>query len=130
MKPERRFRQSITKHLVHEPIYVWAIHDSYHVGIPDHWYSGNSGDLYCEYKYFPTDRTQFDLTKPDKTPKLTRAQQNWLNNRHDEGRTVRVIVGMPTGGIILQDKEWLKPVLVEHIYTREEIAREILRICT
>lgn len=127
MKPERRFRQSITKYL--KSIYVWAINDSWHAGVPDHYYSGSGGDLWAEYKYFPTDRTKFDLTRPTKTPKLTRVQQNWLNQRHDEGRTVRVIVGMPSGGVILMNKEWLEPVIVEHILTRKEIAEEILRIC-
>jgi len=127
LKPERRFRQSVTKHL--KSIYVWAINDSWHAGVPDHYYSGAGGDLWAEYKYFPTDRAKFDLTRPTKTPKLTRVQQNWLNQRHDEGREVRVIVGMPSGGVILMNKEWLEPVIVEHIMTREEIAREILRIC-
>jgi len=127
MKPERRFRQSVTKHL--KSIYVWAINDSWHAGVPDHYYSGQNGDLWAEYKYFPTDRAKFDLTRPPKTPKLTRVQQNWLNQRHDEGREVRVIVGMPSGGVILINKEWLKPVIVEHLLTRQEIAAEILRIC-
>ena len=128
MKPERRFRQSITKHL--RSIYVWAINDSWHAGVPDHYYSGNGGDLWCEYKYFPTDRDKFDLTRPPKTPKLSRIQQSWLNTRHAEGRLVRVIVGMPSGGVILQDEEWMKPVKVQCLLTREEIAAEILRICT
>ena len=127
MKPERRFRQSVTKHL--KPLYIWAINDSWHAGVPDHYYSGDGGDLWAEYKYFPTDRAKFDLTRPPKTPKLSRIQQSWLNLRHAEGRTVRVIVGMPSGGVILQDEEWMKPVEVHYIMTREEIAREILRIC-
>ena len=128
MKPERRFRQSITKYL--KELYVWSINDSWHAGVPDHYYSGTRGDLWAEYKYLPTDRASFDLTRPPKTPKLSRIQQHWLNSRHDEGRNVCVIVGMPTGGVILINKEWMEPVIVEHIYTREEIAREILRICT
>ena len=126
MKPERRFRQSITKHL--KSIYVWPINDSWHAGVPDHYYSGQGADLWCEYKFFPKDRTKFDLTLPEKTPKLTRVQQAWLNSRHDEGRQIRVIVGMPSGGVILQDKEWLQPVEIECILTRQEIAAEILRL--
>jgi len=85
--------------------------------------------MWAEYKYFSTDRAKFDLTRPEKKPKLTRQQQHWLNSRYDEGREVWVIVGMPSGGVILYDKWWMEPVIVEHIYTREEIAREILRIC-
>ena len=128
MKPERRFRQSVTKFL--KSIYVWSINDSWHAGVPDHYYSGPGGDLWAEYKYFPTDRDRFDLTRPPKTPKLTRQQQNWLNCRHDEGREVRVIVGMPSGGVILMNKEWMGPVEVQALWSREEIARYILQICT
>lgn len=126
MKPERRFRQSVTKHL--KSIYVWPINDSWHAGVPDHYYSGPGGDLWIEYKYFPTDRDSFDLTLPTKTPKLTRIQQHWLNSRHDEGREVRVIVGMPSGGVILMNKEWLKPVGVQCLFSRKEIASYILSL--
>ncbi len=127
MKPERRFRQSVTKFL--KPLYVWAVNDSWHAGVPDHYYSGPGGDLWAEYKFFPKDRVSFDLTRPPKSPKLTRVQQNWLNSRHDEGRTVRVIVGMPSGGVILSDKAWLQPVIVKQLLTRQEIAAHILEIC-
>lgn len=130
MKPERRFRQSVTKYLRGTDLYMWSINDSWHAGVPDHYYSGEGGDLWAEYKYFPTDRAKFDLTHPPKTPKLTRTQQNWLNRQHDRGRTVWVIVGMPSGGLVLRHKDWLKPITVQHLYTREEIAKEILRTCT
>lgn len=127
LKPERRFRQSVTKHL--DGVYVWAINDSWHAGVPDHYYSGPTGDLWAEYKYFPTDREKFDLTRPPKHPKLSRLQQEWLNSRHSEGREVCVIVGMPMGGVILYDNRWMEPVIVEHILTRQEIAAEIQRRC-
>ena len=127
MKPERRFRQSITKHL--RSIYCWSINDSWHAGVPDHYYSGNSGDLWAEYKYLPKDVTKFDLTRPPKSPKLSRIQQAWLNARHSEGRQVCVIVGMPTGGVILVDGAWMAPVLIDHVLSREEIAAYILGIC-
>jgi hypothetical protein len=108
---------------------VWAINDSWHAGVPDHYYSGTGGDLWAEYKYFPTDRASFDLTKPDKTPKLTVRQQTWLNSRYDEGREVWVIVGMPSGGVILINKEWMEPVTVHGLMSRQEIAAEITRRC-
>jgi len=127
MKPEHRFRRSVSKHL--KSIYVWPINDSWHAGVPDHFYSGPVASLWCEYKYFPTDRDSFDLLRPAKTPKLTRIQQHWLNSRHDEGRNVWVIVGMPTGGVILYDKTWMQPVTVECLLTREQLAAEILRLC-
>jgi hypothetical protein len=127
LKPERRFRQSVTKFL--RSIYCWSINDSWHAGVPDHYYSGPSADLWAEYKYFPKDKPGFDLTRPPKSPKLTRIQQNWLNSQYDRGRHVWVIVGFPGGGVILQDKAWMEPVIVEHLLTRQEIADEILRIC-
>ena len=128
MKPERRFRQSITKFL--KSIYCWSINDSWHAGVPDHYYSGSGADLWAEYKFFPKDKTKFDLTRPPKSPKLTRAQQNWLNSQHDRGRQVRVIVGFPGGGVILKDKEWMHPVEIQTLWTRQEIATEILRLCS
>lgn len=128
MKPERRFRQSITRHL--QGIYVWPINDNYQAGVPDHYYSGPEKDLWAEYKYYPRDRDSFDLTRPEKTPKLTRRQQHWLNARWEESRRVWVIVGMPSGGVILQDKEWMKPFDVPVLLTRKQIAAEIQRICS
>ncbi len=127
MKPERTFRQSITKYL--RGIYVWPINDSYHAGVPDHYYSGQGGDLWVEYKYYPTDRSRFNLVSSDKYPKLTRQQQYWLEGRYAEGREIWVIVGMPSGGVILKDFDWMKPVIVEQILTRKEIAEEILGQC-
>jgi hypothetical protein len=124
MKPERRFRQSVTRHLSN--IYTWPINDNYQAGVPDHYYSGTGGDLWAEYKYFPTDRDKFDLLKPAKHPRLTSLQQHWLNSRHDEGRSVWVVVGMPSGGVILMNKEWMKPVKVQTLLSREQIAREIM----
>lgn len=108
---------------------MWAINDSWHAGVPDHYYSGKGGDLWAEYKYFPTDKAKFNLALPEKTPKLTRIQQNWLNSQHDRGRTVCVIVGMPGGGVMLFDKRWLEPIEVDRLLSREEIAKEIMRLC-
>ena len=127
MKPERRFRQSVTQHISN--VYVWPVNDTFHAGIPDHYYSGIRGDLWAEYKYFPTNRDRFDLLKPVRSPRLTQRQQRWLNDRHDEGRRVWVIVGMPSGGIILMNKEWMEPVEVQALMSREQIAREIMLVC-
>ena len=127
MNPERRFRTSVNKHL--RSIYKWAVHDTYEPGVPDQYYSGSHGDLWAEYKYLPKDVTKFDLTRPFKSPKLSRTQQLWLNNRREEGRRVCVIVGMPSGGVILVDDTWMAPFFVEQLLTRKEIAAEILRIC-
>lgn len=127
MKPERRFRQSITKYI--NDVYIWPINDTYMAGVPDHYYSGVGGDLWVEYKYFPTDRDRFDLLKPPRYPRLTQRQQSWLNSRYDEGRLVWVIVGMPSGGVILMNKEWMDPVEVQGLMSRKELAQEIMRVC-
>jgi len=110
-------------------MYIWAINDSWHAGVPDHYYSGPSGDLWAEYKYLPKDVTKFDLTRPPKSPKLSRLQQSWLNLRHDEGRKVCVIVGMPSGGVILHSPEWMAPVTIDRVLTRREIADYIIGVC-
>lgn len=128
MKPEHRFRQSIVKHL--KGVYVWSIHDSYQAGVPDHYYSAHGADLWAEYKFFKTDRDSFNLLLPTKTPKLSRLQQNWLQSRHDEGRTVWVIVGMPSGGVILYGDEWNKgEIRVATLLSRKQIAAEIMQAC-
>lgn len=110
-------------------MYYWPINDSFHAGIPDHYYSGRTGDLWAEYKYFPVDQVAFNLTCPAKNPKLTRLQQNWLNSRYDEGRCVWVVVGMPSGGVILRDKEWMEEYIIQQVLTRQEIAAQIMSCC-
>lgn len=127
MKPERRFRQSVTQFL--RDVYVWPINDNYQAGVPDHYYSGHANDLWAEYKYFPTDKDSFDLLKPASRPRLTSLQQHWLNGRHDEGRAVWVVVGFPSGGVILMNQEWMEPVKVRGLLSREQIAREIMLVC-
>lgn len=128
-KPERQFRNSVTKYLSGQSLYVWAINDSYHAGVPDHYYSGDATDLWAEYKHFPVDRTAFSLSLPEKSPKLTRLQQHWLNSQYDRGRNVWVIVGMPSGGVILQDKQWLERYEVTSLLSRKQIAQQILEVC-
>jgi hypothetical protein len=36
---------------------------------------------------------------------------------------------MPSGGIILMNKEWMEPVEVQALMSREQIAREIMLVC-
>lgn len=128
-KPESTYRSSIVKLLKGSGIYTWGIHDSYTSGVPDHYYSGSGGSMFAEYKYLPKDTLKFDLTRPPKSPKLSRLQQEWLNSRHHEGRHVCVIVGMPSGGVILVDGAWMTPVFADRILTRKEIAAYIMEIC-
>lgn len=130
MKPERRYRNNITRYL-RGKVYYWPINDTYTAGVPDHWYSGNADCLWAEYKYYPTDRKRFDLVGT-KQPKLSVLQQNWINKRYDEGRNVWVIVGMPSGGIILRHREWMHPVYPEEnaLLSTRQVADEILTLTT
>lgn len=110
-------------------LYIWAINDSWHAGVPDHYYSGSKTDLWVEYKFYPTDRELFDLSKSEKNPKLSCLQQNWLNARYKEGRNVWVIVGMPSGGVILRNQDWTHKVTITRLLSRKELAQEILCFC-
>lgn len=74
----------------------------YRGGTADSWYSGKN-DIWVEYKYLPT----MPVTKVVKPLEmLSTLQQEWLNERHAEGREVYVIIGCPDGGVVLKDGEW------------------------
>jgi len=72
--------------------------DKFKAGIPDCWYSGPRGDLWVEYKY---------SVYPHRKPNLSKHQQQWLKNRHLEGRNVAVIVGTTKGAVIYPGIEWM-----------------------
>ena len=70
-------------------------------GIPDDYYSGPGGDMWVEWKWVEK------LPKRTKLkPKLTPLQRAWLDDRADEGRHTRVIVGYPKGNLILNREDW------------------------
>jgi hypothetical protein len=77
--------------------------NQYTGGIPDVWYSGQSDDIWIEYKYLPKLPVRADVNP---TKMLSALQTQWLNSRYDEGRNVAVIIGCPTGGVLLLDKSW------------------------
>lgn len=120
-KPESYFRSRVRKAL-DKRVYIWPISDGYTSGVPDHWYSGNGADLWAEYKYYPEERKTFCLQNGSK---ITRLQEHWLNSRLDEGRNVCVIVGFPSGGIILQNRAWMETVIVNNLLSIKEIAEWI-----
>jgi hypothetical protein len=102
---ETSYIQRLHRKLPRE-IYRWKIRAAFANGIPDCYYSGSSGDLWAEYKYIPT------TPKRSYTPKLSPLQKKWLNDRHQEGRAVAVIVGCPAGSTILPDRTWMSDTLV------------------
>ena len=101
-KPETRFTAKVNSKL---PATVYHMKNSnpYTGGIPDVWYSGPKADLWVEYKFLEK-TPQRAVTDPLKL--LTPLQAKWLNDRAGEGRNVAVIIGCPTGGVVLTNHEW------------------------
>jgi hypothetical protein len=102
VKPETRFTALVTKRLP-SSIYKMKNNNSYTGGIPDLWLSGYRGDMWIEMKYLPRIPSRA-VVDPKKL--LSALQLQWLNNRHSEGRKVAVIIGCPTGGVVLQNRAW------------------------
>lgn len=111
-KPENTFIASVHKYLNHD-VYHVKNHNPYTAAIPDCWYSGKgkkSKDLWIEWKFIEVpmrDSTSIDLlaeTKKDKG--FTPLQQEWLKDRHAEGRHVAGAIGSKDGGVILWGLDW------------------------
>lgn len=101
-KPETNFTRRITNRLP-KSIYHMKNNNPYTGGVPDLWFSGNGGDLWCEMKYIDP----LPVNVPVRPTKLLSALQlDWLNKRHAEGRNVAVIIGCKAGGVILTHRKW------------------------
>ena len=132
-KPETTFTHSVHKHLPSvKVLHREKMNNPYSSGTADVWYSASKNDLWIEYKFLPRvpQRGIVWLCKPDvKKPDLSRLQQEWLRGRYEEGRNVGVIVGCPSGGVILRDLAWELSMsakeFVSRIQTRQEIAQWI-----
>lgn len=126
-KPENSYRQAVHKHLP-ASVYHVKMNNPYAAGIPDDWYSGAGGDLWCEYKFLPAlpQRANIDVAKL-----LSPLQFKWLTDRYVEGRSVAVIIGSPAGGIVLQNLEWQRTLLPEEfkrrLMTHQAVADWILQ---
>lgn len=122
-KPETTFIASVHKHLPRD-LYRMKTHNPYLGGIPDIFYSGTKTDLWVEYKFIPK------ITPAQcRSPNLSALQLDWINGRHEEGRNVAVIVGSPTGGVLMLDCEWQSFFDVDQfkgrVKTRAELAEWI-----
>lgn len=128
-KPENVFRGGVHRHIPAGALYHMKTNNPYLAGPPDDWYSGRRADLWVEYKWIPTITPAQCLR-----PALTALQQQWINGRYEEGRSVWVIVGCKDGGVIHRDQEWDTPTSVDEfrrrIITRAEIAKHILDYTT
>lgn len=102
MTPENKFIGRVHKKLL-KAVYHMKNHNQYTGGVPDVWYSGNSGDLWVEYKYIP----KLPVNVPVRPMALlSPLQAAWLKERYTQGRNVAVIIGAPKGGVILRRREW------------------------
>ena len=104
--PENTFIGSVHKHLP-AGIYHMKNHNQYVGGIADVWYSGVR-DLWVEYKFIVVPKrpdTVIDLIT-GKNPAISYLQQEWLRSRHEEGRSVGVIVGSKDGGVWFPGLTW------------------------
>jgi len=101
-KPETTFINALHRKLP-TSVYHMKNNNPYTGGIPDLWYSGQSGDVWVEYKFLPTMPVRADV-HPAKL--LSALQMEWLNGRYAEGRNVAVIIGAPKGGVLLVDRAW------------------------
>ena len=122
-KPETRFIKSVHDHIPR--VYKEKMNNPFRCGTADVWYSGVLGDLWIEYKYVERIPKNAEII-----PEVTSQQAKWLGNRFDEGRNVAVVLGVPTGGVIYRDREWLKPldpeIFISCIVSRKAIAQWIL----
>lgn len=121
-KPENRFIGGVHRYLPRT--YAEKMNNPWRSGTADVWYSGDRGDLWVEYKFIERIPRSAEIL-PDLTPR----QRRWLNNRHDEGRNVAVVLGTPTGGVIYRNKEWMRPrdheTMSGLLVPKDEIARWI-----
>lgn len=136
VKPETSFRGSIERRLPLE-LHHEKMNNPYSSGTADSWYSGNKGDLWVEYKFFPVipPRVGVWLTNPNvKKPDLSVLQQRWLRERYQEGRNIAVIVGVGRleGGVILRNQEWeweyTPQMFRDRLIPRKAIAQWITQI--
>ena len=105
-KPETTFIASVHKHLP-PTLYRVKNNNEYTAGIADVWYSGVR-DLWVEYKFIVVPKrpdTVIDLLT-GKNPAISYLQQEWLRSRHEEGRSVGVIVGSKDGGVWFPGLTW------------------------
>lgn len=119
-KPETSYIATIHRKLV--AVYVEKNNNPYRSGTADVWYSGDSGDLWVEYKYIPKIPTRSQIL-----PDLSDRQKKWLGNRLDEGRNVAVVLGTPLGGVIYTNRSWLTPLSPDEVRSQVVSNIEVAR---
>jgi hypothetical protein len=125
MKPENRFIAAVHKEL-HPDIEREKMFNPMRGGTADCNYAGFADELWVEYKWHLAQAWR--RLKPTLSP----LQMNWLVKRYDRGREPWVVVGFPTGCIILRDpKAWKQGVARDEaqVLTKQELARRIETRC-
>ena len=100
---EHSFVKAVHRKLPPE-VYKWKIHDTYTGGVPDAMYAGPAGLLFVEYKYLKS------LPKKPTTPiktGLSELQVSWLERMLLYNVLVLVIIGSPSGAVVLT-KDFLR----------------------
>lgn len=125
--PESRFIAAVHRKL-HPCVYREKMHNAYRGGTPDVWYSGNSDDLWAEYKWIP----ELPKKAPIRVQKLLSALQlQWLERRYAEGRNIVVILGSPTGAWIYEHRAWENDLPLSDFHalalSKQQVADEIRR---
>lgn len=127
--PENTFIGSVHRHLP-VGLYHMKNHNQYNSGIADVWYSGDAADLWVEYKFIVAPKRPDTLI----TINLSELQKNWLRSRHDEGRSVGVIVGCREGGAYFKGTSWDSKITADYfrkiILSRPALADAIALHCT
>lgn len=127
-KPETVFIASVHKHLPPKPqLHREKMNNPYSSGTADVWYSGSLRDLWIEYKFLPRVPSRAAVVP---TKLLSALQLEWLNDRYAEGRNVGVIIGCPTGGVVLRDKEWENEIPAKEFATRIQSRSELAKWLT
>lgn len=97
---ETTFWQALRKKLGNR-VYALKLNLRFVKGVPDCWLSGSKRDIWLELKYVkPTP----PVIRPEKL--LTTLQQDWLIQRHDEGRWVGALIGSPDGHLFFPGLSW------------------------
>ncbi len=125
MKPEARFIKSVHDQLCSD-VLPDKMFNPMKGGTADVNYAGFKGELWIEYKWHPAAAWRHI------TPTLSPLQRAWLMKRWDRGREPWVVVGFPTGCVVLLDPaEWQGGIDRDkaQVLSKQELARRIETRC-
>lgn len=103
LKKVRSSAKVLASYPAERHIHYEKMNNAFRGGTWDGWYSGPGGDVWIEYKNLVR-IPQRASVKPFEL--LSGLQLDWGEGRHSEGRNVAVIIGCPTGGVLLREREW------------------------